>query len=754
MIDFFSSLGKRKLIALTMFTILLIALPLVLFQVRKQQNLKQRAEGLNTVSLELYPANSTVVGKGYEFHKDIYLRNSGNKNISAVDVTITYDSDALDLISFYSTNKIFTTIVKDTDTPGKIHFVGVNTGQSPIIDSRFSLGTFTLRPRVQMGSGTINFSNITITSVGETEPLEINTADNIPGTYTVGEPTPIPSMASAYSTPVNLAASPTVLPIPSSNKCDAPIIISCSVNINGQGNISWTSISGTTQYRLDWCYNDADFTEDVLANDMCGTIFTTAPNAYIIPPGGPKASGYRVRVKAQASNSCSTMNWSVVESCVYSISTPYPTQTPPIPSLTPTPQPPFISDIGIDPQSGPLGTKFTVFANVKSEDKIQEVKANIKFEKAFSFITSDQDSLTLFDDGLHGDSQPNDGFYANVWDSNGKGLIKTISIEAKGLGESLATLNKAFEINQDLCKEAVSGHNDKNARRVNIVFIGANYGNSAPFVKDVNLAIDFDGILGGLFSQEPFRSNKNKFNFWYSSQIGSIKNCDVEKMPGNIVDFAQCRSTINVSASSCVISNKRIVGLINVPFRSFAFGKTAYVFTASYLLQVDKAKVVAHEFGHSFGKLTDEYIGSNVFNPGGVLERIFGEEKSDEAHNIFTGSREACLSPKNAWYNLIGRGCGVDSKVDCIESYNPDKDELICIAGVDRESCHKEVTCFKGAVIPDYFRSSFQTIMRNSLSVDTKNFSRGYGPVNERELCKKIKEQTGSVGGICNEYGL
>ena len=179
------NIGKKKLIGLGVFLILLVALPLVLLQVQKQQEIRQRAEGLNNVYLELKPSREGKNAIDTQFVQTLYLHNPLNKDISGVDITLTYNNDNLDVIDFVSENNL-SYIVKNTNIPGEVHLVGINSRQTNIIDSSIPLGAFILKAKKE-GSGTIDFSKVLITAMGETQPLAINPTDNKQGLYTIGK---------------------------------------------------------------------------------------------------------------------------------------------------------------------------------------------------------------------------------------------------------------------------------------------------------------------------------------------------------------------------------------------------------------------------------------------------------------------------------------------------------------------------------------------------------------------------------------
>jgi len=257
------------------------------------------------------------------------------------------------------------------------------------------------------------------------------------------------------------------------------------------------------------------------------------------------------------------------------------------------------------------------------------------------------------------------------------------------------------------CKELISGHNKPEADRANIVVLFGGYEEltSEQRVQIAQDAVDFEGISQGIFSVEPFRSNKDKFNLWYVDQ-----NFDI------LDEFRDSRTIID-EENPCVFNNRFPVKIINQNFRSSAdFGGGDSTISAEIYLTEDcsfaqyceKVKAmkydfydynsdgmqdeldfaiilkcsslgkkecvkndffyresvpigntVVHEFGHQFGNLRDEYFysGTDTFYKDVTSER-----------NCYAGqlhTREECL--ENAqWKNYIGQGEG-DLKIDCFE---------------------------------------------------------------------------------------
>jgi len=118
-------------------------------------------------------------------------------------------------------------------------------------------------------------------------------------------------------------------------------------------------------------------------------------------------------------------------------------------------------------------------------------------------------------------------------------------------------------------------------------------------LKEVILQIvDYEGTKNGLMSVEPFKSNKNKFNIWM------IKNSGIE--PAGEFNGPSRKKSLEVAAE-CTAGDYQII-LSKRQFRSYAYFATdAYLSLASRSSQY-WGRLLLHEFGHSFGKLSDEYI--------------------------------------------------------------------------------------------------------------------------------------------------
>jgi len=251
----------------------------------------------------------------------------------------------------------------------------------------------------------------------------------------------------------------------------------------------------------------------------------------------------------------------------------------------------------------------------------------------------------------------------------------------------------------------------------------------------VTSSIDFDGNEGGIFSQEPFKSNKDRFNLWYVD-VREPYSRDCFENANN----GECNSLAAITAAHCILTNKYTTAIFDTSFRSFA-----QIFSSTSIVSNDAnaagpvPHVVSHEFGHTFGRVWDEYeeIG-NTYSGSQSFDR-----------NIYLGTSNGCLS-QSQWKNFEGNGCGQDGTIDCIENYDPSAKSVSCNTG--NNICYTEIGCFEGArqYSEGGFRSTYNTVMRYAGLAINSNSPRAFGQVNERFICDEIEAVTGSVGGICN----
>lgn len=319
----------------------------------------------------------------------------------------------------------------------------------------------------------------------------------------------------------------------------------------------------------------------------------------------------------------------------------------------------------------------------------------------------------------------------------------------------------------ELCKPLYEDHNSLSGERFNFVFEGVGYRNMDELLQILKTFIDLNPNDSGqgLLGQEPFKSNKNLFNFWYIDNINEcydIFNPDCQ--PKAIEFYYYCNFThkyyVRLFDTNLVpwIPNLNVTNQNDLYIWTFNPQMTGFTLnnTRDFLL---------HEFGHLFQTnnldpkyaplLLDEYDGRQSYinyswvlrdSPwaGKIIPNIFVDEN---VHTI-----EECKQ-KTHWKDLIGNGCGAEGIIDCISVYTPpssptDSEVIICES--EHPDCYKEVSCFEGGLLhtKGAFRPTFDSIMKSTIG----SAKLGYNLPSQRHLCRIIKSELGTCKGVCEQF--
>lgn len=139
------------------------------------------------------------------------------------------------------------------------------------------------------------------------------------------------------------------------------------------------------------------------------------------------------------------------------------------------------------------------------------------------------------------------------------------------------------------------------SRKLDIALVGDEYATDYEFRQDVEKIVDWNGTQNGLLSVEPFKSNRGKIRIWIAQAeepIAMGSDGRLDRAPAK-----KATSRCDWIQYQVVVSKKN--------FTSYAYvkGDDAYVSLDSS--EKWGGRVLAHEFGHSFGKLADEYTKQN-----------------------------------------------------------------------------------------------------------------------------------------------
>lgn len=406
-------------------------------------------------------------------------------------------------------------------------------------------------------------------------------------------------------------------------------------------------------------------------------------------------------------------------------------------------EPPGISDrVTIIPPASIPGTMFTIKPVIT--DNQSAISATAAMSKEGESYT-----IPLYDDGLHDDGSAGDDKFGGVWDSTGASVgMYDVTITATDEGDNTATRtgSQVALVEEFPCNEVIPDHNNLDESRANVVFVFVNYnqtGDRSSSLEQFSRRI-VDEMAVSLLTLEPFASNSDVFNFLYVDSIATVD----EYATGWESWAPEANLAIYALAASCAVSNKYIVGFIDWDFRPNANIGGGLAKISSVWEMEEIARITAHEFGHSFGGLIDEYVEGATsedeqrnnqcfYSPDVMCGDVYNEARGRSYYEcgVTTLSVGSCEANAN-WRDMLGNGCGEDGIIDCAAG-----DPSYAL----EETCNN-VGC---AYAYNLHRHSFNTIMRHH-GLDP--FS--YGPTNQRTMCNTMQEITGSAAGICETLCL
>lgn len=325
------------------------------------------------------------------------------------------------------------------------------------------------------------------------------------------------------------------------------------------------------------------------------------------------------------------------------------------------------------------------------------------------------------------------------------------------------------------CVQMDAEGNDLSERRINLVFVGINYSSENDFAEVVKLASDVDAERDGLFSVEPFLSNRSKFNIFYVTNIMHASEGQ------NDVSFtAEDDVALGRSIATCGYSNRFGFILVNTT-KNLSFPNIGGLAGSSDVAQPEHGSIsifkylpkdadavlkaqrlLVHEGGgHNIGGLFDEYVTATwlpdpvernetyptfknqcyVVNPSAISCQLsYGYYSCNFATN--PAVENGCLI-NSEWRDLVGNGCGQDGVVDC--------------TSIDADY-NKEVRCWTNKCSVNSFGSvsneSIMSAQNGIVMADAYSREPFFGAQDERLICRRIRDLTGSAMGVCSSLCL
>lgn len=220
-------------------------------------------------------------------------------------------------------------------------------------------------------------------------------------------------------------------------------------------------------------------------------------------------------------------------------------------------------------------------------------------------------------------------------------------------------------VRQTGCTEMIGfGAGTTAANPLDVLIIPDGYENRQDFLRDANLAIT-DLKFKSLFSVTPFKEARNKFKF-YTVPLNTGYQ-EFARTPGE--GLVPSGLFVNYAKRQCAAADTVIV-LSKNRFRAFAYpAETAYI---PDILSRPNALVVAHEFGHSFGLLEDEYNQPDSMDTGstGSPNCLATEAEARRVWNLFLPEQEQVVENLiSAARDYAEKGCGGDCIPGMCDSY-------------------------------------------------------------------------------------
>ena len=171
--------------------------------------------------------------------------------------------------------------------------------------------------------------------------------------------------------------------------------------------------------------------------------------------------------------------------------------------------------------------------------------------------------------------------------------------------------------------------------RHDIVFVGSGYSEAeldGKYYTDIKQSIDY------MLNMTPYKEYKTMFNVWYVNQSADL-NCYYSSSM-----WACSDSVVDSIASQCPRDGGKSITLIN----NATYGGSSNLYHAECYTGTYKTTCVAHEYGHAFGELMDEY---NATYPGSLYWSGANCALASEANYVND------TTPCTKWQNVSGSGC-------------------------------------------------------------------------------------------------
>jgi hypothetical protein len=261
----------------------------------------------------------------------------------------------------------------------------------------------------------------------------------------------------------------------------------------------------------------------------------------------------------------------------------------------------------------------------------------------------------------------------------------------------------------DACKELVkNGDFDEKA---DLLFIGDGFAGEG-LKEEVLSLIDYYGEQTGtkkegFFSEEPFKSDKEKFNVWY---LGVEEGIDY-KMDSYNPSWGMMPAFKSVVGRSnyCPWFDYIVVLSKNKDYRANCMMGKPGPCRVSLKGQQYPGRLLIHELGHGFGSLTDEY-----YNYVEKKEDPTGFSKFFSEFQVGPNCKKTEEEADASWGTLVGgmvghfKGCGGDCGLECGEFIRPTVNSVM---KSQTKKCNSETSCASGPPYDTFYAVNEKEIL-------------------------------------------
>lgn len=359
------------------------------------------------------------------------------------------------------------------------------------------------------------------------------------------------------------------------------------------------------------------------------------------------------------------------------------------------------------------------------------------------------------------------------------------------------------------CLPLIEKQKNLDKDKINILFVNMGEDNNT----FLGIAKQITSGKYGPLALEPFSSNKDKLQFWYSTKgINSLSDLgNSEQLSYELVNGTKKMNELPQSEKikrSCYLPNRQIIyinksnnlwavkcvdGYIRIETGREKLDACLKDKTKEFCYDVLRYDAIfSHEFGHQIAALTEEYTTDKLLLPNDYVAKFnkpYGMSDPLRSYNSFysfitkptnnctygpygnyqcqpnEAIKKDCLQ-NSQWKDLIGNGCGKNGVVDCDPLSSEGALEVTCnnmgggspayanLLKPTRVGIMGDIDNFSSSnrlmnIACAYTNDAYPMTACNT-TYEPKN--RLYGLVNERQICRYLSLYTGSSGGICDQF--